>query len=91
MARPWIPQVRYPVVHGSSQWMREMAFVIKLDGERRVLLVTIESRLPSLPQTASTFSGYIHSSSPLWPGKWVHGYYDTTFRQPGPWLTVHES
>lgn len=92
MAKPWIPQVRYPVVHGSSQWMREMAFVVLIDGERTALRVVIESELPPQPLAASTFIGHVHPDSERWPQVGVFGYYDTSFpRGIDLWLSIQSA
>lgn len=89
MAKPWIPQVRYPVIHGSSQWMKEMAFVICISGVRTVLRVVIESELPQPPLAASTFIGHVHPDSQRWPQVGVFGYYDASFPKAVElWLSI---
>lgn len=75
------------IVHGSSEWMKQMAFVIFFNGERVVVRVDIESSTPSAPVIARDFRGRVVADNPCWPAMAVHGHYDPTFRHPG-WLAL---
>lgn len=86
MEKPWIPQVRHLIIHGSSQWMREMAFVVHQGGQRVVLRVALQTECPPAGQSTSDFRGLIVSDQPSWSGKQVSGFYDTSFRRGQPWL-----
>jgi hypothetical protein len=82
-------QGRHQIIHGSSQWMPEMAFVIRINEEQIVLRVNIESTTPTDGAVVRMFLGRVIADSSHYPGISVYGSYDLRFSQPN-WLVLEQ-
>lgn len=88
-SRQWTPRVQHAIIHGSSQWMPEMAFVIRIDEKRLVLRVNIESTTPPDGAAMRMFLGRVVADNLHYPGISVYGSYDLCFSQPN-WLVLEQ-
>lgn len=82
-------QRRHQIIHGSSQWMPQMAFVIRIDEKRLVLRVNIESTTPPHGAVVRMFLGRVVADNLHYPGISVYGSYDLCFSQPN-WLVLEQ-